>query len=117
MVRGGDAQAGGQVGLAGAGRAEQHDVAGFGEEPAGGQGGDLLPDAGLGVEVELLDRLAGTEPGRPDPQLGAGCVPGGDLPVEDRGEVLLMGPAGVAGMIGQPGGGFGDPGAFNAAAR
>jgi hypothetical protein len=33
MVRGSNAKAGGQVGLAGAGWAEQHDVACFGEEP------------------------------------------------------------------------------------
>ena len=110
VVGGGDAQAGGQVGLAGAGRAEQHDVAGLGEEPAGCQGGDLLAHGGLGVPVELLDRLPGGEPGGPDPQLGTGGVAGGDLTVEDRGEVLLVGPAGVAGVVGQPGGCFGDPG-------
>ena len=46
MVGGGDAEAGGQVGLAGAGWAEQDDVAGLGEEPAGGQGGDLCRTAG-----------------------------------------------------------------------
>jgi hypothetical protein len=36
VVGGGDAQAGGQVGFAGAGRAEEDDVAGLGEESAGG---------------------------------------------------------------------------------
>ena len=102
-------ESGGQVGLAGAGRAEQHDVAGLGQEPAGCQGGDLLTDGGLGVPVELLDGLACGEPGGADPQLGAGCVAGGDLAVEDRGEVLLVGPARVAGVVGQPGGCFGDP--------
>jgi hypothetical protein len=44
VVGGGDPQAGGQVGLAGAGRSEQHDVAGLGEEPAGGQSRDLLAE-------------------------------------------------------------------------
>ncbi len=58
---------GGQVGLAGAGRAEQHDVAGLGQEPARGEGADLLADRGLGVEVEVLQGLARTEPGRADP--------------------------------------------------
>ena len=65
---------------------------------------------GLGVEVEVLDRLAGAEPGGADPQPGAGGVAGGDLAVQDGGEVLLVGPAGVAGVVGQPGGGLGDPG-------
>ena len=77
---------------------------------AGGQRGDLLRTAGWCVAVEVLERLAGGEPGGPDPQLGAGGVAGGDLTVEDRGEVVLVGPAGVAGVVGQPGGGFGDPG-------
>ena len=106
---GGDAECGGEVGFAGSGRAEQHDVAGLGEEPAGGQRGDLLADGGLGVEVEVLQGLAGGEPGGPDPQLGAGGVAGGDFPFQHRGEVVLVGPAGVAGLVGQPGGGLGDP--------
>ena len=103
------AERGREMGFAGAGRAEQHDVAGLGEERAGGQGGDLLADGGLGVEVEVLEGLAGGEPGGPDPQLGAGGVAGGDFPLEHGGEVVLVGPAGVAGLVGQPGGGFGDP--------
>ena len=37
VVGGRDAQPGGQMGLTGPGRAEQDDVAGFGEEPARGQ--------------------------------------------------------------------------------
>jgi hypothetical protein len=44
------------------GRAEQHDVSGFGQEGARGQGGDLLADRGLGVEVEVLEGLARGEP-------------------------------------------------------
>ena len=103
------------MGLAGSGRAEQHDVAGFGQEPAGGQGGDLLADGGLGVEVEVLQRLDGGEPGGADPQLGAGGVAGADFAFEDGGEVVLVGPAGIAGLVGQPGGGFGDPGCFQRA--
>ncbi len=103
-------RAGGEVGLAGAGRAEQHDVAGFGEERAGGQVRDCVAEGGLGVPVEVLEGLAGREPGGADPQLGAGGVAGGDFAFEDRGEVVLVGPAGVAGLVGQPGGGFGDPG-------
>ena len=70
---------------------------------------DLGADGGLGVEVEVLEGLAGGEPGGADPQLGAGGVAGGDLAFEDGGEVVLVGPAGVAGLVGQPGGGLGDP--------
>ena len=77
---------------------------------AGGQGGDLGAHAGLGVEVEVLHRLDRREPGRPDAQLGAGGVAGRYFALEDCGEVVLVGPAGVAGLVGQPGGGLGDPG-------
>ena len=66
--------------------------------------------AGWASQSNSSMRLAGREPGGPDPQLGAGGVAGGDLTVQDGGEVLLVGPAGVAGVVGQPGGGFGDPG-------
>ena len=72
----GDPECGGQVGLAGSGRSEQDDVARLGEKPAGGQGGDLLADGGLGVPVELLQGLAGREPGGADAQLRPGCVAG-----------------------------------------
>lgn len=74
MVRCRDPESGGQVGLAGAGWAEEDDVAGFGEEPSRRQGGDLLSHGGLGVPVELLERLAGRESGGADPHLGTGCV-------------------------------------------
>ena len=100
------------MGLPGSGWAEQHDVAGLGEEPAGCQRGDLLAGCGLGVEVEVLERLHGAEPGGADPQLGAGGVAGGDFAFEHGGEVVLVGPAGVAGLVGQPGGGLGDPRCF-----
>jgi hypothetical protein len=62
VVGGGDAKAGGQVGLAGAGRPEERDVAGLGEEPAGGQRGDLLAYRGLGVPVELPEGFPCGEP-------------------------------------------------------
>jgi hypothetical protein len=44
--------------------------------------------------------------------LGAGGVAGGDFTVQDGGEVLLVGPAGVAGVVGEAGSGFGDPGSL-----
>ena len=63
VVGGDHAERGGEVGLAGAGRAEQHDVAGLGQERAGGERGDLLADGGLVVPVEVVEGLAGREPG------------------------------------------------------
>jgi len=65
----------------------------------------------LVVEVELLEGFAGGEAGGADPQLGAGGVAGGDFSVEDRDQVVLMGPAGVVFGLGrQPGRGIADPG-------
>ena len=50
------AQAGGEVGFAGAGRAEQDDVGRFGEERPGGQVRDGVAfEAGLVIEVEVLE--------------------------------------------------------------
>jgi hypothetical protein len=73
VLGGGDAQPDGQVRLAGAGRAGQHDVAGLGDELGGSQAGDgVAAEPGLVVEAEVLDCLAGGEPGRPDAQLRAG---------------------------------------------
>ncbi|MEI2714918.1 MAG: hypothetical protein V9G04_16915 [Nocardioides sp.] len=66
---GGDAQGGGQMGLPGPGRAEQDDVACLGQEPARCQRADLGADGWLGVEVEVFQRLHGTEPGGADPEL------------------------------------------------
>ena len=95
---------GGEVGFAGAGRAEQHDVAGLGQEPAGGQRGDLLPDRRVGrpsrsprgswraANPAALMRSWAPEALRAD-----------DLAFEHGGEVVLVGPAGVAGLVGQAG--------------
>ena len=52
-----------------------------------------------------------------DPESGAGGVARGDFAFEHGGEVVLVGPAGVAGLVGQPGRRFGDAGAFNVEAR
>ena len=50
-----DRQPDGEVGLAGARRAEQHHVAGLGQEGAGAQVGDHVPvECGLVIEVEVL---------------------------------------------------------------
>ena len=100
VPRRGDPEGDRQMRLAGSGRAEQHDVAGLGEESARGQGGDLLANGGLGVPVEVLEGLAGGEPGGADPQLSAGGAAGGHFPFEHGGEVVLVCPPGVAACSG-----------------
>ena len=80
----------------------------FGQEPTGCGCGDLLPHGGLGVPVELLKRFGCWESGGTDPQLRTGCVSGGDFTVKHCSEVLLVGPARIAGVVGQPGSGLGD---------
>lgn len=67
-----DPESGREVGLPGPGRAEEHDVLCFEEEPSRRESGNLLPGRGLRVPVEVLERLPGREPGRFDPQLRAG---------------------------------------------
>ena len=74
VVGGLDAESDREVGLAGAGRAEEDDVAGLGEEPSRCQRSNLLTDGGLGVEVEVVESLASAEPGLPDAHVGAGGV-------------------------------------------
>lgn len=110
VVGGLDAQPDREVGLAGAGRAEQDDVAGLGQEPPTGQRGDLVPDGGLSVEVEVVESFAGAEPGVPDPLVRAGGVTGRHLPFQDGGQVVLERPAGIPSLVGQPAGGLQDPG-------
>jgi hypothetical protein len=53
--------------------------------------------------------LRAAEPRSPDPQLRAGGVAGRHVTLEYGGEVILMGPAGLAGLDGEPFGGVGDP--------
>jgi hypothetical protein len=68
--------------------------------------------AGWALKSKSSMGLAAREPGGADPQLGAGGVAGRDFPFEHGGEVVLVGPAGVAGLLSQPLGGFGDAGCF-----
>ena len=51
------------------------------------------------VEVELLEVLVRGEPCSLDPGRGSGGFAFGDFTGEDRGQVLLMGPAGVPGLV------------------
>jgi len=98
-----DRDPGREVRLAGAGRAEEHDVVLRCDEVQGAQVSDDLPGQTAGVvEVELLQGLSGGEPGGADPSFTAVRVPGGDLPLQARGEELLEGPPVRAGSFGQP---------------
>jgi hypothetical protein len=77
---GADAEGDREVGLAGAGRAEQHDVFLAGQEVELREVQDLVASqAGLEREVEFLDRLAGGEPRRLDARLAAVAVAAVDL--------------------------------------
>ena len=66
-VAGADRQADGEVGLAGAGRAEEHDVVAGGDEVEGAEvGDDVTLEGALVVAVELVEALAGREAGGAD---------------------------------------------------
>src|SRR5439155_13265976 len=80
-----------EVGLAGAGRAEQQNVfAGVEEVELAEVLDHRLFDRALEAEVELLEGLAGREAGGLDPGLAAVAIAGGDLGAEqDLGEPLV----------------------------
>ena len=102
-LAGSDAQPGGEVGLAGAGRAEQEQVLPPNHEVEHAEVGDEVALESTGVvEVELLQALAGREPGGADPALAAVILPGGDLALQAGGQELLMGPVLGPGPVGQP---------------
>lgn len=86
-----DTQSRGQVGLPGAGRAQEDNAPSFGDEPIGCQQRDLLAYGGPGILVELLDRFRGGEPCCADPQLGTRRVACCDFAIEDRGEIFPRG--------------------------
>jgi hypothetical protein len=78
-------------GFAGAGWSEEHHVLLRGDEIQGAKVGDGLALEGpLMVEVELLQALAGWEPGGADAALAAVGFPGGDLTLQTGGQELLM---------------------------
>jgi hypothetical protein len=84
-LAGADREPGGQIGLLGAGRAEEHDVLLGGDEVHGAQVSDGLPFQAAGVVVvEVLQGLAGREPGGADPTFAAVGLPGGDLASQAR---------------------------------
>ena len=95
-----------EVGLAGAGRAEEADVGVLVDPGELGEVQDQrLLGAGLGGEVEVLQRLVGGEGGVADALAGAGGVAGEDLGLEQRLEELLVGPA----LLARPRGGLLEP--------
>jgi hypothetical protein len=101
-LAGADAQADGQVGLAGAGRAEEYHVVAGGDEVQGAQVGDGLAFERAGVvEVEFLQALAGGEPGGADAAFAAVGFAGGDFALQAGGEEFLMRPAFGAGALGE----------------
>ena len=79
---------------------------------------DGLPAQAAGVvEVELFQRLAGREPGGPDPALAAVGLAGGDLALQAGDEELLMGPVLSPGPLGEPATDSRSVGAFSARVR
>jgi hypothetical protein len=70
-------------------------------------GDDIAFEAALVIEVEVLEGLAGGEPGGPDAQLAAVGLAGGDLAFETGGQELLMGPVLGSGPLGEPVDGLG----------
>ena len=102
---GADPQRDREVGLAGAGRAEQDDVLFAGEEVELAEVQDgVARDRGLEGEVELLERLARREPRGLDAGLAAVAVAAVGLGLEQRRGELLIAPflgAGAVGELGQ----------------
>jgi hypothetical protein len=103
-LAGADGQSDGQVGLTGAGRAEEDDVVAGGGEVQGAQVRDDLAFEAAGVvEVELFQRLAGREPGSADAAFSAVGLAGGDLALQAGGQELLMTPGFGTGPLGEAG--------------
>jgi hypothetical protein len=93
-LAGPDAEADGEVGLAGAGRAQEDHVLFAGHEIEGAEVGDGVSlEGALVVEVEVLEGLAGGEPGGFDAALAAVVLAGGDFSFEAGGQELFVGPA------------------------
>ena len=65
-------------------------------------GDHVALEGALVVEVEVLEALAGREPGGPDAVLAAVVLAGRDLPFQAGGEELLVGPALGPGPLAEP---------------
>ena len=85
-----DAEGDGEMRLAHARRAEQHDVLGaFDEAQAGELAGLLAVDRGLNVEVVLIQALEPGQPGQLEAALDAALVPPAPLGLQGVGEEPL----------------------------
>jgi hypothetical protein len=112
-LAGPDRDTGGEMCLAGAGRAEEHHVLAGGDEVEGAQVGDGLAAQAAGVvEVELFQGLAGREPGRPDAALAAVGLTSGHLALQAGDEELLVRPVLGPGPFGEPADGLAQRGCF-----
>ncbi len=81
------------MGFAGARWAEEDDVLLGGDEVEAAEVGDAVAFEAAGVvEVEILQRLVGREPGGADPSFAAAVLSGGDFSLQAGSEVLLVGP-------------------------
>jgi len=94
------------MGLASPWWPEEDDVLFRLDEVEGAEVGDDVPaDRALVVVVEVLEGLAGRQPGGPDPGLAAMALAGRDLALETGREILLVALGVSPGPLGQPGGG------------
>jgi hypothetical protein len=88
---------------------QEHHVLCGGHEVEGAQvGHDVAFDGALEREVEILDGLAGREARRPDTDLTAVGLAGGDLTLQAGGQELLVAPSLRAGSLGQAPDGVGE---------
>ena len=95
-----DADSDREMVFTGAGRPKQNHILGLGEEHPGAQMGDEIPVRGrLVLEVELLKIFVRRGPRGLDPGRRAGGLAFVDFPGEDRCQILLMGPAGIPGLV------------------
>jgi len=102
-LAGADPDAGREVGLAGAGRAEEHDVGPLRDEVEGAEMRDLVAfEAALEAVVEVLERFAVREACATDADLASVVLTRRDLSFETRSEVVLMGPALGSGPVREP---------------
>ena len=92
-----------EVGLAGAGRAEEQTLARSRDEVERAEMRYRAPfERALETEVEVLQRLACREPCGADTAFTTVVLAGGDFVFEARGEELFVGPALRAGAFGEP---------------
>ena len=92
----------GEMGLAGAGRPEEHDVVlGFDEVERAEMGDHVALEGALVIEVEVLEGLAGREAGGADAGLAAVGLAGRDLAFQAGGQELLVAPGLGPGPLGE----------------